>query len=328
MRNRLIPLASAMLTSLLAATLSAQSPLSTTFAGGETGQAVYFSLTCHDPAGLSITSLDLHFDAPLGTAGNLVVAYACPGSSHTSLNWKARANAQFVAAGSGQPTPCQLNVPLPIGANETIQVAVIAYHVQHQFTPPTAVLPNTFSTSELTLSDSMASQQAYAGAALPGRMVNANVHYQSGGTALFHPCTSNFGPTCGMTLEPVIMPTIGMPPVTFRVRTQGIPTPSPGTIMFHAAVIGFGQENAPLDQFGLVGCKWLARGDQSYIVPLFVPGTEFTWFPLQFGGIPNNLALAGSAIYLQSAVVGTTANSAFGGAGAEATDGLKFVLGY
>ena len=102
----------------------------------------------------------------------------------------------------------------------------------------------------------------------------------------------------------------------------------PQAIMFHVGVIGFGPENAALDQFGLVGCKWLARGDQAYIVPLFTPGTTFTWFPLQFSGIPNNLALAGSEIYLQSAVVNTASNGAFGGAGADVSDGLRFVLGY
>ncbi|MFT4512181.1 MAG: hypothetical protein ACI91B_000868 [Planctomycetota bacterium] len=328
MLQRLLPIASATLTSLLAAAICAQSPLSTTFGGGETGQAVYFTLTCNDPAGITITSFDLNLDAPLGTVGNVVFAYACEGSSHTSLNWKNRDQAAFVAAGPGQPTTCTLQTQLPVGANETIQVAIIANSAQHLFSPPTPILPTTFSTTELTLGNSLASLQPYAGAELAGRMVNASVHYVLGGTALLHPCTSNFGPNCGMTLEPVIMPQIGMPPVTFRVRTEGIPAPTPATLMFHVGVIGFGPENAPLDQFGLVGCKWLARGDQHYIVPLFVPGTSFTWFPLQFSGIPNNIALAGTEIYLQSAVIGTTANSAFGGAGAEASDGLKFVLGY
>lgn len=42
---------------------------------------------------------------------------------------------------------------------------------------------------------------------------------------------------------------------------------------------------------------------------------------------PNNIALAGSEIYVQSAVIGTSANSAFDGA-AQASDGLKIVLGY
>lgn len=42
---------------------------------------------------------------------------------------------------------------------------------------------------------------------------------------------------------------------------------------------------------------------------------------------PNNIALAGSEIYVQSAVIGTSANSAFDGA-AEASGGLKVVLGY
>ena len=43
--------------------------------------------------------------------------------------------------------------------------------------------------------------------------------------------------------------------------------------------------------------------------------------------IPNNIALAGSEIYVQSAVIGTSANSAFDGAAA-ASGGLKLVLGY
>ena len=42
---------------------------------------------------------------------------------------------------------------------------------------------------------------------------------------------------------------------------------------------------------------------------------------------PNNIALAGSEIYVQSAVIGTSANSAFDGA-AKASGGLKVVLGY
>ena len=333
MHNRLLPLASATLTSLLVAvssvsvSVSAQSPLSTTFGGSESGQAVYFTLTCHDPAGITISSLDLNFDAPLGTTGNCAIALACDGSSLTSINWKNRSLSQFVAAGPGQPTACALQNPIPIGANETIQVSIVVNQAQHLFSPPSPAQPTTFTTSELTLSSSFASAQAYVAPALADRMVNANVHYQSGGTALPHPCATNFGPSCGMTLAPVVMPQIGMPPITFRVRTEGVP-PAPGTFMFHVGVIGFGPENAPLDHFGLPGCRWLARGDQHYIVPLFVPGPTFTWFPLQFSGIPNNLALAGSEIYLQSAVIGTSANTAFGGEGAEVSDGLKFVLGY
>ncbi len=59
---------------------------------------------------------------------------------------------------------------------------------------------------------------------------------------------------------------------------------------------------------------------------LLFPGPTFTWFPLSFRNTPNNIALAGSEIYVQSAVIGTSANSAFDGAAA-ASGGLKLVLG-
>lgn len=78
----------------------------------------------------------------------------------------------------------------------------------------------------------------------------------------------------------------------------------------------------------LAGYKWLAGGYQHAVVRLLFPGPTFTWLPLSLRGTPNNIALAGSEIYAQSAVIRTSANSAFDGAGAEASNGLKLVLGY
>lgn len=49
----------------------------------------------------------------------------------------------------------------------------------------------------------------------------------------------------------------------------------------------------------LVGCNWLARGDQHYIVPLLFPGATFTWFTLSYSDIPNNIALTSNENWVQ-----------------------------
>lgn len=326
MLQRLLSVAAA--TVLLLAASLAQSPLTTTFAGGETGEAAYFELTCTEPAGITITTLDLHFDVPAGTPGSISVSLSCESSLHTSINWLLRDSAQFVAAGPGLPTTCTLTNGIELSHNDSVGVAIVAHNVLNVFTPPSPLLPTIFTTNELTLSNANASLQPFAGASLPNRMVNANVHYAIGGTGSVLPCATKFGQGCGMNLSPVTMPFLGTPSITFRVRSENIPAPAPTGFMFHIATIGLDIPNAPLDAFGLTGCTWYARGDVAYAVPLFFPQSTWVWYPLGFAGIANDPALAGMKFYIQSGVVGTSLNTAFGGVGGAVSNGLEFTLGF
>lgn len=324
MLPRLLPIAIA--TTLPLAASLAQSPLDTTFVGGQTAAAVYFRLSCTESQGITITSFDLNLDAPAGTQGSISLRLSCEGALHTSINWRPRDTASFVAAGPGQPTTCTLQNGIGMSDGDVVGVAITTANAQHLCTPPMPILPTSFSTNELTLDDSNASQVPFAGASLLG-MVNTNVHYTVGGAGSTLPCARVLGQGCGMNLAPVTMPLLGTPAMTFRVCSENIPAPPTTGIMFHLATVGLSVPNQPLDAFGLAGCTWYANGDVAYVVPLFFPQTSWVWYPLGFGGIAADPALIGMMFYVQGGVAGTSANQAFGGVGGAVTNGLEFTLG-
>jgi len=326
MLTRLLPFALA--TTLPLAATFAQSPLTTTFAGGQTGQAVYFTLTCTEPQGITITSFDCNFNLPVGLPGSISVALSCEGSDHLSMNWLARDTATFVAAGMGAPTTCTLQNGIQMSNGDSFGVAIVAHNAVHVFTPPSPITPTTYATNELTLSDANASLAQFINPLLPGRMVNTIINYTIGGNGAVLPCAKQFGQGCGMNLAPVTMPFLGTPSITFRVRSENIPAPPTSGFMFHIATVGLSVPNAPLDGFGLPGCTWYADGDVAYVVPLFFPQPSWVWYPLGFAGIAPDPALAGMKFYIQSGVAGTSANTAFGGVGGAVSNGLEFTLGF
>ncbi|HEB53074.1 MAG TPA: hypothetical protein ENI87_07465 [bacterium] len=169
-----------------AAAVTAQSPLTTTFAnnnGGLTGGAVYFDLECLDPAGITITDLDLNFGSTAGTAGSIDV-YLKPNTwaPHTDP-WIGPIATGAVAASSapGTPTNVVLSTPLSLGAGCKFGVAIVANGLSHAYTTATT-LPATYATAELELTVGGGSNAPFSGAAFSPRLVNTSIYYTSGGT--------------------------------------------------------------------------------------------------------------------------------------------------
>ncbi|HEX5051752.1 MAG TPA: hypothetical protein VFZ65_08275 [Planctomycetota bacterium] len=313
-----------------AASVAAQSPLTTTFAGGQTGGAVYFQLTCTDPAGITITSFDLLFATPAGTSGSIGVWLKCEDAGPVdSFNWIFRDQAAVVSAGPAVPTHCTLAFGIRLSFEQTVGVCIGANVVRHEFSQISPTIPRVYATAELTLTAGLASAIALNGPGLPDRVVDANVHYTSGGIGLTMPCAQTFGQSCGgLLLKPATPSQLGTPPFTFHVRTEGIPWPPPGGSM-HFGVAGFDVPNASLAAYSLPGCTWYARADVVYVSTLFLPFPTLSWSPFGFGGgIPPDPTLAGCRFFVQSAVIGTGTNAGFGGIGAVVSNGIEFTLGW
>jgi hypothetical protein len=227
------------------------------------------------------------------------------------------------------PTTCPLAFGIRLSLGQSVGVCIGANVVQHAWSQLSPTIPSTYTTAELTLTAGLASAVALMGPGLPDRVVNANVHYASGGVGLVMPCAKTFGQSCGgLLLRPMVMSLLGTPPFTFSVRTEGIPLLPPGG-SFHFGLAGFDVPNVSLTQYSLPGCTWYARADLVHITALFFPFSSLSWNPLGFGvGIPGDPALAGCRFVAQSAVLGTGTNPGFGGIGAVVSNSLEFTLGW
>ena len=164
------------------AQLASSTALTTTFAdnnGGATGGAIYFTLECTDPSGVSITDLDLNF--PGGTAGSIDV-YVKSGT------WLPHTSAEYVlftsgtvddSSAAGTPTNVVLATPLELGVGSPVGVAIVANGLAHRYSDGEGESP--YTTTGLTLTVGGASNTPFAGSAFSPRLVNTNIYYSSGG---------------------------------------------------------------------------------------------------------------------------------------------------
>ena len=171
---------------LTAAAITAQSPLSTTFAdnnGGAVGGAVYFELECLDPAGLTITDLDLNFSGAGGVAGSIdVYIVSNTWAPHTQSGWVPFTSGTVAASqAAGTPTNVVLNTPLSLGAGCKIGVAIVHNGLGARYTTATT-LPSTYQTAELQLTVGGGSNTPFGGSAFTPRLVNTNINYTAGGS--------------------------------------------------------------------------------------------------------------------------------------------------
>lgn len=178
-----------LLVSMLAATAVAQSPLSTTFAnnnGGASGGAVYFELESLDPAGVTITDLDLNVGGAGGVAANFDL-YLQPLNAAGELDhdgtWVGPVSSGSTAAtqAAGTPTNFALSTPLALGAGCRYGVA-IAGDFAHAYTTGSGGFQLNYQTAELEILACCASNTPFAGSAFTPRVVNTSVYYTSGGT--------------------------------------------------------------------------------------------------------------------------------------------------
>ena len=105
------------LLALMTSALVAQSPLTTTYAGGNglgAGSTFYFDAVLN--GGLSFTQIDVNSSSALGTNGTVEVRWIAGsyvGNSTNAAAWTLGGGGPAVSAGNGLPTPVALT-PLPV----------------------------------------------------------------------------------------------------------------------------------------------------------------------------------------------------------------------
>lgn len=178
-------LLSSMLVTAVAVT--AQSPLTTTFAnnnGGAVGGVVMCDLAVSDDA--TITDVDLNLGSAAGTVGSIDVytAVSSFGSETTPADWTLVASGAVTAAGAGSPSNFVLSTPLTITSGNSIGIAFVANGVAHAYTTGTSPFPLVYSTCPMTLTANGGSNVPFAGSFFTPRVINTNIHFTTPG------CTS------------------------------------------------------------------------------------------------------------------------------------------
>ena len=168
-----------------AAALTAQSPLTTTFAhnnGGGLGGALYFDLECISANGVSITDLDLNFSSQAGQSGTIdIYMKSSSWQPHTSTDYELVASGTVTAAaGPGLPTNVVLNTPLELGDGCKMGIAIVQTGLSSNYTSANTST-ETYATAELELTVGGASNTPFTGTAFNPRLVNTNIYYTAGG---------------------------------------------------------------------------------------------------------------------------------------------------
>jgi hypothetical protein len=187
---------------LTAGAISAQSPLTTTFANdgiGAVGGAVYFELECFDPFGAFITDLDLNFAGPGGAAGSISLYVKAGGlAPHTSPDWVGPLSVGNVASTMpvGTPTNVGLAPSFQLGFGCKLGIAIVANGIAHAYTDATS-LPTTYSTSQLQLTVGGASNVPFAGGLIAPQLANISIPYAQGGVCPSIATVQTVGTGCG-----------------------------------------------------------------------------------------------------------------------------------
>lgn len=164
---------------VLTAALSAQSPLTTTFANnnaGSVGGAVFFDLQVN--VGVTISSLDVNLGTAANTSGSIGV-YTTPtshiGNEANMAVWTLVGSGPAISMGAGQPTPVALAAPI-ILAPGNYGVAFVGVGHSHAYTNGNG-FNQTYRTNELTLTAGAAMNVAFSGGVFTPRIVNTSIRY-------------------------------------------------------------------------------------------------------------------------------------------------------
>jgi hypothetical protein len=182
--------------------MSAQSPLTTTFANddsGPVGGAIYFELECLDPLGVFMTSFNLNFAGPGGASGSIAVYVKVGGlQPHTSPDWVGPLSVGTVGSTmpAGTPTNVGLAPSFQLGLGCKLGIAIVANGIAHAYSDATA-LPTTYSTSQLRLTVGGASNVPFAGTLITPRLANISIPYGQGGGCPSIATVDTVGTGCG-----------------------------------------------------------------------------------------------------------------------------------
>jgi hypothetical protein len=175
--HRLLIAASAALLSGVA--VLAQSPLTTTFANNNSGNAgggVYFDLTVNVP--IIITGIDGNFTGT-GSCDVLTCPVTRTGNQTTVAAWTLVGNGTVTGAVAGAQTPLNGLPPIPLGPG-SYGIAFRGVGVAHNYTNGNGA-NQTVIRAEMTLNAGEASNVAFTAPLFTPRVVNCNIHYQVAG---------------------------------------------------------------------------------------------------------------------------------------------------
>lgn len=173
---------------VLAVAVSAQSPLTTLYSGGNGGAAEwtnFFNLTPN--VGLAVTQFDLNVSSAVGTPGTIDVYLTAPGGSYSGNEFNAGAwtlamsSSSFTSNGPGVATSAILTAPILLSPGQ-IGVAVRYRGVAMSYTNGTGA-NQVYSNTELTLSAGSSSSSTsgpFTGGINNPRVWNGAVHYLVG----------------------------------------------------------------------------------------------------------------------------------------------------
>ena len=199
---------------LAAASLSAQSPLTTSFAsnnGGGVGGAVYFNLTT-GATDVCIAAFGLNSGSSAGTSGTCQVWTISGGTyvGNTSAGTGAwggmeAASGALVAAGQDLESFCALNSALVLPANTTTAVALEATGFSHRYmngTGGSAGVPGSSINStfgdplELLFEGGAANNTAFSSSTFDPRIANISIYYALGAGPCVAASATTYGVGC------------------------------------------------------------------------------------------------------------------------------------
>ena len=187
-----------LLLAVLTTMVSAQSPLTTTFASnnvGSVGGMVFFDLDVTNPAGITVKQLDIHTTSPAG----ILQVFTAPGSyvgiAASPLAWTEVAAASIDPAGMNQPSVVCLGSGffLPFGSHA---IALVGSTLSMRYTDGSTI-PLVYANADATLTAGAAASTPFGGLQFAPRVWNGNVHYEVGATTTFSCAyTTSFGVGC------------------------------------------------------------------------------------------------------------------------------------
>ncbi|MEO6596992.1 MAG: hypothetical protein ABIP94_19775 [Planctomycetota bacterium] len=194
----------ATLVGLTAAALTAQSPLTTTYAGGNglgAASTIYFNLVLNAP--LTFMQIDVNSSSVAGTTGSLDVRWTANtyvGNATNATAWTLGGSGPLTAAGPAVPTPCTLTPftlpPGNYGFAVTFNGIGQSYTNGTGTTTPGGGSNQTWTTNEMTMLCGASSGGA-PGTAIccEPRVFNGSIYYAVGGAGTVATRT-NYGTGC------------------------------------------------------------------------------------------------------------------------------------
>lgn len=123
-----------------------------------------------------------------------------------------------------------------------------------------------------------------------------------------------------LRLDAVAPPRQGAAPIPFELITSNVPA----SALLHVGVLGFTSGNFALDGLGMPTCSLYVSLDR-LVGPQLVTGSSVQWTAWTLP--PVQPSYAGAEFYVQSFIMGTDLNDAFGGLGVLTSNGLACTIG-